>query len=85
MKTNINKNDEMFRNGKTLELAFRKDELRTMISWLPEWNQPEDGDMRDLLVSQIHKTQMRIKTLEVEIKVINFVNGFRKPKSEKAN
>lgn len=77
MKTNINKNNgEIFRNGKTLELAFRKEELEAMVSWLPEWN--DSSDVRDLLISQIHKTKMRIKSLEMQIKVINFVEGFRK-------
>jgi len=74
-------NKEIFRNATTLQLELKENEIEEMISWLEEWK--DSKEIRNLLLSQIHKTKFDIKMLSIKLKVIDFINRFIEP--SKAN
>ncbi len=73
MKT-IN-NNEIKINSIITKIKNRKEEVKEMISWLEEWKDSED--MERMLLNDIRKTKFEIRILELRLKVINVIQGFK--------
>lgn len=73
MKT-IN-NNEIKTNLIITKIKNRKEEVKEMISWLEEWKDSED--MERMLLNDIRKAKFEIRILELRLKVINVIQGFK--------
>lgn len=73
MKT-IN-NNEIKTNLIITKIKNRKEEVKEMISWLEEWKDSED--MEKMLLNDIRKAKFEIRILELRLKVINVIQGFK--------
>ena len=73
MKT-INK-DEIKRDSIVAKIEARKEEVKEMISWLDEWK--DSKDMENMLLNDIHRAKFEIKMLELKLKVMKVIQGFK--------
>lgn len=73
MKT-INK-DEIKINSIISKIEDRRKEVKEMISWLNEWK--DSRDMERILLNDIFKTRIEINMLEMKLKVMKVIQGFK--------
>lgn len=73
MKT-INK-DEIKINSIMSKIEDRRKEVKEMISWLNEWK--DSRDMERILLNDIFKARIEINMLEMKLKVMKVIQGFK--------
>jgi hypothetical protein len=73
MKT-INR-DEIKINSIISKIEDRRKEVKEMISWLNEWK--DSRDMERILLNDIFKARIEINMLEMKLKVMKVIQGFK--------